>query len=83
MAISCTQILNYFYILFIKTEWINVLKHVTNVHTWYNGQCSHGPLDDVGERQWINKDLAAMQALRDIVLDKKFLKTLPFYTRFR
>ena len=25
---------------------------MTNVHTWYKGQCSHGPLD-VGEREWL------------------------------
>ena len=54
-----------------------------NVHTWFNDQCSHGPLDEVGEREWIKPDSGAMQALCDIALDKKFLKLLPFYTRFR
>ncbi|CAB4019259.1 Hypothetical predicted protein [Paramuricea clavata] len=67
----------------LKTDWVHVLKHVANIHSWYNGQCSHGPLDDVSEREWINKDSAPMQALRNIVLNKKFLKSLPFYTRFR
>ena len=55
---------------------------MTNVHIWYKGQCSHGPLD-VGEREWLKPDEAAMQAIRDIVLDKKILKSLVFYTRFQ
>ncbi len=48
----------------------------------YNGECSHGPLEET-ERPWLNKDSPPMQALRDIVLDKKILKSFPFYTHFR
>ena len=62
--------------------WVNVLKHVTNQHTWYNGSCSHGPLEPT-EKEWIKQDSAPMQALRDIILDKKLLKSFPFYKMFR
>ena len=62
--------------------WVNVLKHVADEHTWYQGQCSHGPLEPT-EKEWIRPDSAPMQALREIVLDKKLLKSFPFYTHFR
>ena len=62
--------------------WVNLLKHVTNQHEWYEGRCSHGPIED-DEHQWIDQDSQPMQALREIVLSKDFLKTFPFYTGFR
>lgn len=71
-----------FKLSFPMVMWVNVLKHVTNQHEWYNGKCSHGPLEET-EKEWIQKDSPPMQALREIVLDKQFLKTFPFYTRFR
>ena len=62
--------------------WVNLLKHVTNQHEWYEGRCSHGPIED-DEHQWIDQDSQPMQALREIVLSKDFLKTFPFYTGLR
>lgn len=59
-----------------------MLKHVTNTHAWFDGQCSHGPLEPT-EKEWIKPDSPPMQALREIVLDKKLLRSFPFYTRFR
>ena len=67
--------------------WVNVLKHVCNVHEWYGGKCSHGPLSE-NDHEWLKSDSPPpppppLQALREIVLDKKFLKSFPFYTSFR
>ncbi|CAB3982210.1 Hypothetical predicted protein [Paramuricea clavata] len=66
----------------MKRMWINLLKHVCNVHEWYGGKCSHGPLNE-SDHTWLEPDSPPLQALREIVLDKKFLKSFPFYTSFR
>ena len=35
------------------------------------------------DHEWLDADSAAMEALRQIVLDKQFLKSLVFYTHFQ
>ena len=62
--------------------WVNVLKHFANEHEWYGGECSHGPLEYLSQKEWICPDSLAMQARMDIVLDNAFLKSLPYYVQF-
>lgn len=69
------------YKCFLQEMWLNLLKHVTNQHFWYGGQCSHGPLEQT-DKDWIDPDSRPMQALREIVTEKAWLKSFPFYTHF-
>lgn len=66
--------------------WQGVLHHVCGEHEWAQGHCEHEALDDEEDnssRKYLSKDSKALAALRKIVLDPKWLKTLHFYVRFR
>ena len=70
--------------------WRGVLHHVVDEHEWVlgqgksNGKCSHEPLtEEERKKPWLKKTSAAHKALRKIALDKRFLGTIPYYTRFR
>lgn len=70
--------------------WIGLLHHTVNEHKWVlgdgkgEGQCGH---DELGteERQkpWLSKNTKAHDALREIILKKRFLNTIPYYVHFR
>eukprot|EP00111_Clytia_hemisphaerica_P012466 TCONS_00036573-protein len=63
--------------------WLGVLHHVCGKHVWAGGQCSHGDLKDEASKKPLDKNSKAMEALRNAVLDKTFIDSLKFYTRFR
>lgn len=70
--------------------WVGILHHVVNEHQWVlgdgkgGGQCGHGDLDDKErEKPWLTKNSPAQTPLRHIVLNKRFLNTLPYYNHFR
>ncbi|XP_070578694.1 uncharacterized protein [Ptychodera flava] len=69
--------------------WCGVLHHVTDEHEWVlpygqgSNQCDHGPLTERSEKEWLTKNGPAHVALRKIVLDKNFLKKIPYYLSFR
>ena len=71
------------HVTFNEKMWVNVLKHVCNVHEWYGGKCLHGPLSEKDHECLKSDSPPPLQALREIVLDKKFLKSFLFYTSFR
>ena len=63
---------------------MGVLHHVCGEHSWSSGRCRHEDQDNIeGLNKYLKKDSKAMAALRKIVLDPKWLKTLNFYVRFR
>ncbi len=48
------------------------------------GQCGRGILaEEERQKPWLTKNCAPQNALRQIVMKKRFLNTLPYYTRFR
>lgn len=48
------------------------------------GRCAHEPLDEAGRNKpWLKKESPAHKALAKIVLDKRFLNTIPYFTNFR
>ena len=48
------------------------------------GKCGHEPLSTNESRKpWLKKESAAHKALTKIVLDVRFLNTLPYYINFR
>ena len=63
--------------------WFGVLHHVVGGHEWHDGQCSHGPLTaaEFG-KPLIAKYSKAMEALRKVVLDKRWIESLIFYVWF-
>ena len=65
-----------------KDKWIALLKHAAGVHKWHEGECSHGPLE-TGIRSILNPESTAFNALTEVVLDKRLLKTFGYYTKFR
>ena len=67
-----------------------ILHHVANEHEWVleegvnGGQCAHAPLTEAERNKpWLKKDSAAHSALAKIVLDKRFLNTIPCFINFR
>ena len=61
-----------------------------NEHRWVladgkgDGQCGHSvPSEAERQKPWLTKDSPARDALREIVLNKRFLNTIPYYVNFR
>lgn len=64
--------------------WFGVLHHVVGEHEWHDGQCSHGPLTSAETgKPLIAKDSKAMEALRKVVMDKRWIESLIFYVWFK
>ncbi|XP_044034394.1 uncharacterized protein LOC122867536 isoform X2 [Siniperca chuatsi] len=63
--------------------WVGILHHVCDIHTWTMGRCQHGHLEETRGKEWIQRDSKCHQALVDIVLNKRWLKDVHKYLRFR
>ncbi|XP_045924707.1 zinc finger protein 502-like isoform X1 [Micropterus dolomieu] len=63
--------------------WVGITYHVCDVHTWTNGRCQHGHLEETRGKAWIQKDSRCHKALVDIVLNERWLKDVHKYLRFR
>ena len=67
--------------------WVSCVHHVCGSHTWAGGRCAHSeedndvPLKD--GREYINPDSPAAAALREVVFDRRWMKSLDFYVRNR
>ena len=61
--------------------WLGVLNHVCGEHSRAGGSCKQDELQE--EKPPMRKDSKEMDALRDVILDKKLLKSLKYYTNFR
>ena len=73
-----------FFFFFWKDMWMGVVHHICGEHEWLQGECSHGPLTCQEEgKTCLQKDSKAHQAVRDIVFDKEWLRSLVFYVLFR
>ncbi|XP_041834095.1 uncharacterized protein LOC121635100 [Melanotaenia boesemani] len=62
--------------------WVGIIHHVCNEHEWATGQCQHGLIEEA-QKEWIENDSKAHEALVDIVLKKRWLKDIHKYLRFR
>ena len=61
-----------------------MLHHVAGEHEWVEGECNHGPLVDTeSDKTFLHKDSKALEEIRKIVIDPRFLKTLHHYVTFR
>ena len=76
-------------VFILQDMWIGILHHVVNEHEWVleegnnGGECDHAPLnDDERSKPWLKKDSPPHKALTKIILDKRFLNTIPYYINF-
>lgn len=61
-----------------------MLHHVAGEHEWAEGECNHGPLVETEkDKTFLAKNSKALEAIRKIVIDPRFLKTLDLYVTFR
>ncbi|KAG8008841.1 hypothetical protein GBF38_010482 [Nibea albiflora] len=65
------------------TLWVSIIHHICNIHTWSKGSCHHGHLEDTRGRSWIQKGTRCHKALLEIVVNKRWLKDIHKYLRFR
>ncbi|XP_035671511.1 uncharacterized protein LOC118412627 [Branchiostoma floridae] len=65
--------------------WKGVLHHVVDEHTWGSGSCHHDPIDPTVARtkKWLVPGSAAHKRLKSIIYNKRWLKTVTKYLRFR
>ncbi|CAB4044269.1 Hypothetical predicted protein, partial [Paramuricea clavata] len=66
-----------------KDSWLGVLHHIAGEHDWVDGEYEHGPLvaNEV-DKTYLDKNSNAIESLRKVILDQKFLKGLPKYVTF-
>ena len=75
-----------------QSRWIGIMHHIQNKHWWLLSHgdgpsgCTHGPLDDAERNKpWLNNTdhAVALQELRQIVFDKRFLNKVGYWLNFR
>lgn len=60
------------------------MHHVCNSHNWVYGKCLHDHADQPGEgRKWLDPKSLSAEALREIIFDRRWLNSLPYYVRNR
>uniref|UniRef100_A0A671USX1 Uncharacterized LOC115574863 n=1 Tax=Sparus aurata TaxID=8175 RepID=A0A671USX1_SPAAU len=63
--------------------WLGLLHHVINEHKWVLGSCQHVDLESGGTQQWLVRGSMAHEALKAIVANKRWLKEIHKYLKFR
>lgn len=69
--------------------WCGLVHHVVNEHQWASGngiiegRCKHGPQMDEREKEWLEKGSKPHTEMCRIILDKKFLRNIPYFLQFR
>ncbi|KAJ8017607.1 hypothetical protein HOLleu_44868 [Holothuria leucospilota] len=73
----------------LLSRWKGILHHVVGRHEWVFGdgggpaKCEHGPLPETWQAKVIPEGSPAHVALREVVLDRRLINSLDYYTRFR
>ena len=68
----------------VKSKWLGVVHHVTGEHEWGVGQCSHGPLTTSEDgKTFLAKGSKSAEAVKKIVFDETWVKSLVHYVSFR
>lgn len=67
----------------LKSSWLGVVHHVCDEHSWAESECHHGPLVESEPKKFLTKDCQALEKLRSVVFDARFLANLDRYTTFR
>ena len=73
-----------FFVSYVQNKWFGVLHHVVGEHEWHDGQCSHGPLTSADNgKPLLDKGSKAMDALRKVIMDRRWVESLIFYVWFK
>ena len=81
--------MNKFLMVLLQAKWIGVLHHVLDEHEWLDGACEHEPLSEPPTDvngvvlKYFSRDEPAFRALQKLIMDRNWLKSLKYYTRFR
>lgn len=74
----------------LQGVWCGMIHHVVNEHEWsmsYTDDgtyaCKHGPLCAEREKGWLKAGSPAHDAAIGIVMDKRFIKKIPYYLNCR
>ena len=62
---------------------MGVIHHVCGEYELACGSCNHGPLLNEEPDDYLSKSDKCTEAFREVVLDKKLLKSFPHYVRSR
>lgn len=68
--------------------WKSIIHHIVDVHSWNIGEhvtsCDHAPLldDERRKKKWLTEGSAAHEALKEVVLNAKFLRDIRKLTKF-
>lgn len=74
----------FFFVSYVQNKWFGVLHHLVGEHEWHDGQCSHGPLTAAENgKPILDKGSKAMEALRKVIMDKRWVESLIFYVWFK
>ena len=67
-----------------------MLHHVCDVHEWYQGECEHDVLTEPPtistsgvEISYFKQGTPDFRLLQNILMDKRWLTSLKYFTRFR
>ncbi|XP_076084720.1 uncharacterized protein LOC143055456 [Mytilus galloprovincialis] len=71
-------------------SWFGIMHHTVNKHQWMiaysdtaGNECKHGPLSSEREKGWLTGATPPHDALIKIVMDKRFLRKIPYYLNCR
>ena len=80
----CCCFFVFVFVSYVQNKWFGVLHHVVGEHEWHDGQCSHGPLTAAENgKPLLDKGSKAMDALRKVIMDKRWVENLIFYVWFK
>lgn len=78
------------FILVLQGMWCGVIHHAIGEHEWIlpyrvggKSCCEHGPLTEEKDKDYLVAGSTAHVALREIVLDKRLLKKIPYFLHCR
>ena len=74
----------FYFVSYVQNKWFGVLHHLVGEHEWHDGQCSHGPRTAAENgKPILDKGSKAMEALRKVIMDKRWVESLIFYVWFK
>ena len=72
-----------------KGVWRRIIHHAINKHEWLlpssdgSYSCKHGPLSSDRDKGMLERESDPHVALRKIILERRFLKKIPYSLNFR
>ena len=64
----------------LREKWTSLLHHVSDIHSFEENKCTHGEIEP---RAWLVPGSPVHNALKTLVMDKRLLNLLPYFTEFK